>query len=175
MCRGRLWVKQPSQAVRVQKDPSRRREDRKALMPRTAQTDGKGCRSGLCERSHMVHLTLFPLAPIPPRCEVPQAACICAQKYVQRESDLGTVQVHVTVKCVQFESFYGGRQEVSIYFNRNKIRLERLSTNHARANLVAKIGQKSDRTIPHHPCLRLTTAARRLHEPSTCGGTLSPL
>ena len=138
------------------------------------ESRGSGYQKTLCHYSFDRN-KLFPLAPIPPRCEVPQAACICAQKYVQRESDLGTVQVHVTVKRVQFESFYGGRQEVSIYFNRNKIRLERLSTNHARANLVAKIGQKSDRTIPHHPCLRLTTAARRLHEPSTCGGTLSPL
>jgi hypothetical protein len=34
----------------------------KALMPRTAQTDWKGCRSGLCERSHMVHLTPRPLS-----------------------------------------------------------------------------------------------------------------
>jgi hypothetical protein len=42
----------------------------------------------------------------------------------------------VTVKYVQFESFYEGRQEVSIYFN------HRFEHQHACANLVAKLVRK---------------------------------
>ena len=51
-------IAQSCHAVQVRGNLPRCQEDRQVLMPRTAQTNGKGCRSGLYERSQMVHLTV---------------------------------------------------------------------------------------------------------------------
>ena len=61
-------IAQSCHAVQVQGNLPRCQEDHKVLMPWTAQTDGKGCRSSLYEHSQMVHLTIPALVLHKPHC-----------------------------------------------------------------------------------------------------------
>ena len=52
-------IAQSCHTVQVQGNLPRCQKDCKVLMTRTAQTDRKGCWSGLYECSQMVHLTMY--------------------------------------------------------------------------------------------------------------------